>query len=125
MESWTAAKLMQAGLRGRPADACEYLMFRLDLRPLRCLVIGTHVGNNVATGDTRHFIRRSAALLRVAVFGYYLPPLMLKNQIDKRKVDIGRAWPDAVDSAVDLCRDGHVDRARVQTHCSGNGGDVA
>ena len=89
-----AARLMQAGLRGRPA-IMKYLMFRL-IAPVALFGVGLMLATTSLPGHAPLY-QKIGCVVACTVFGYYLPPLMLKNQIDKRKVDIGRAWPDAVD----------------------------
>lgn len=89
-----AARLMQAGLRGRPA-VMKYLMFRV-IAPMALFGVGIMLATTSLPGHAPLY-QKIGCVLACTVFGYYLPPLMLKNQIDKRKVGISRAWPDAVD----------------------------
>ena len=93
-DSKTAAKLMQAGLRGRSA-VLRYLILRL-VSPIVMLGIGILLA---MTSFPTHapLYQKIGCVTGFAVFGYYLPPLLLRNRIDKRKIEIGRAWPDAVD----------------------------
>lgn len=93
-DSKTAAKLMQAGLRGRSA-VLRYLILRL-VSPIAMLGIGILLA---MTSFPTHapLYQKIGCVTGFAVFGYYLPPLLLRNRIDKRKIEIGRAWPDAVD----------------------------
>lgn len=93
-DSKLAARLMQAGVRGRPA-VLRYLIFRL-VAPVAMFAVGAMVATTSFPGHAPLY-QKIACVLGFTIFGYYLPPLLLKNQIDKRKVDIGRAWPDAVD----------------------------
>ena len=90
----TAAKLMQAGLRGRSA-VMRYLILRL-VAPAAMLGIGILLAVSVFPPHAPLY-QKIGCVAGFAVFGYYLPPLLLKNRIDKRKTEIGRAWPDAVD----------------------------
>jgi tight adherence protein C len=86
-------KLQQAGYRGRGA-ALKYLATRI-LCPL--VVLGG-AGFYVLTCMPHEALHvRAAVLAAGAAFGWFLPPILLKNRIMKRKVEIGRAWPDAVD----------------------------
>lgn len=93
-DSKLAARLMQAGVRGRPA-VLRFLIFRL-VAPVALFGIGVMVATTAFPGHAPLY-QKIGCVVGFTVFGYYLPPLLLKNQIDKRKVEIGRAWPDAVD----------------------------
>ena len=90
----TAAKLMQAGLRGRSA-VLRYLNFRL-VSPVALLGVGILLAVT-SFPQLAPLYQKIACVVGFAVFGYYLPPLLLKNRIDKRKKEIERAWPDSVD----------------------------
>jgi tight adherence protein C len=86
-------KLQQAGYRGRAA-AVQYLAFRiispvvlLGLSALMALLVWPH----------QPLVVQLAIVAGGGVVGWLLPPLLLKNRIDRRKIEIGRAWPDAVD----------------------------
>ncbi len=86
--------LQQAGFRGRAA-AVKYLTFRI-VAPfiffgVTCLLAFVVLPPHVPLWQ------KAAIVLGGTVFGYFLPPLLLKNRIDKRKIEIGRVWPDAVD----------------------------
>ena len=85
--------LQQAGYRGRGA-LLQYLAARI-VSPL------------AMTGAAGMFVLlsmphepvyiRVGILAAGGIFGWFLPAILLKNRIDKRRVEIGRAWPDAVD----------------------------
>ena len=86
-------RLQQAGYRGRAA-AVQYLAFRivsplalLGLSALLVLVVWPH----------QSLLIKGAIVAGGGVLGWFLPALLLKNRIDRRKIQIGRAWPDAVD----------------------------
>ncbi len=86
-------RLQQAGYRGRAA-AVQYLAFRiicplvlLGLSALMVLMVWPH----------QTLLVKMAIVAGGCVLGWFLPPLLLKNRIDRRRVEIGRAWPDAVD----------------------------
>lgn len=86
-------RLQQAGYRGRGA-AVRYMAARI-LIPLALLgfsgfyllTLLPHAGLPL----------RAGVLALGGLVGWFLPPLLLKNRIDKRKAEIGAAWPDAVD----------------------------
>ncbi|HET7409130.1 MAG TPA: type II secretion system F family protein, partial [Paracoccaceae bacterium] len=86
-------KLQQAGYRGRGA-ALRYMAARI-VSPLALLGgAGFYLLAFLPDAD----LHISAAILAAGgAFGWFLPPILLKNRIDKRRVEIGRAWPDAVD----------------------------
>lgn len=86
--------LQQAGFRGRPA-AVKYLAFRI-LSPFVFLGFGLLFAGVIAPSHVP-FWQKGLMVLASVVFGYYLPSILLKNRIEKRKVEIGRVWPDAVD----------------------------
>ncbi|MEM7213556.1 MAG: type II secretion system F family protein, partial [Pseudomonadota bacterium] len=90
----TAARLMQAGMRGRPA-VLKYLVFRV-VSPVALFAVGMLLATASLPAHAPLW-QKIGCVVGFTVFGYYLPPLLLRNQIDKRKVEIGRAWPDAVD----------------------------
>ncbi|MFK7943060.1 MAG: type II secretion system F family protein, partial [Paracoccaceae bacterium] len=87
-------KLQQAGLRGRAA-AVKYLAFRI-VSPIVFLGAGLLVAGVILPPHVPLW-QKAAAIVGALVLGYFVPPLLLQNRIDKRKIDIGRVWPDAVD----------------------------
>jgi tight adherence protein C len=88
------AQLQQAGFRGRAA-AVKYLTFRI-VAPFAFLGIGLLMAFVIMPPHLPVWQKLGIVVGGVAL-GYFLPPLLLKNRIDKRKIEIGRAWPDAVD----------------------------
>ncbi len=86
-------KLQQAGYRGRGA-VLQYLAARI-VCPL-ALLAGAGLFVIVVLPDQPLHIR-AGVLAAGGILGFFLPPILLKNRIDKRKVEISRAWPDAVD----------------------------
>ena len=86
-------KLQQAGYRGRAA-AVQYLAFRI-ISPLILLGLSGVLALIVWPHQT--LLVKLAIVAGGSAFGWFLPPLLLKNRIDRRKTEIGRAWPDAVD----------------------------
>jgi tight adherence protein C len=43
------------------------------------------------------FFAKLSGVIAVTLFGYYVPGLYVKNQINKRQTAIRRSWPDALD----------------------------
>ena len=86
--------LQQAGFRGRAA-AVKYLTFRI-VSPLIFLGASLLIAGVIMPPHVPLW-QKLAIVVCGSVFGYFLPPILLKNRIDKRKIEIGRAWPDAVD----------------------------
>lgn len=88
------ARLHQAGYRGRAA-AVKYLAFRI-LCPIVLLGVGVLFAFVIAPPHVPIW-QKAMMVIAGAAVGYLLPPILLQNQIDKRKIEIGRIWPDAVD----------------------------
>lgn len=86
-------RLRQAGFRGHDA-ALKYATARI-VSPLAALAIAGLYAFAVIPDAALSI--RAAILAGGGVLGWFLPPLLLKNRIDKRMAEIGRAWPDAVD----------------------------
>ena len=93
-DSKVAALLQQAGFRGRAA-VIKYTAVRI-ICPVLFFVFAGFYALFLLPGSQSIAIQL-AVILGATALGYFLPPLMLKNRIDKRKLEIGRAWPDAVD----------------------------
>ncbi|MEM7422823.1 MAG: type II secretion system F family protein [Pseudomonadota bacterium] len=89
-----AAQLQQAGFRGR-ATTVKYLAARI-VSPIAFFVLGAIMSIAVLPPH-QGALMKVGVIVGFSVLGYFLPPLMLKNWTDKRKIEIGRAWPDAVD----------------------------
>ncbi|MEM9140030.1 MAG: type II secretion system F family protein [Pseudomonadota bacterium] len=90
----TQALLQQAGFRGRAA-AVKYMALRIVSPILFFGVSAFYVA--LILPATQPLIMQLGIVAGASALGFFLPPLMLKNRIDKRKLEIGRAWPDAVD----------------------------
>lgn len=86
-------KLQQAGYRGRGA-VLKYMAARI-ICPLILLGLAGFYGLTLLPGAA--FYVQAAMLLAGAVCGWFLPSILLKNRIQKRRTEIGRAWPDALD----------------------------
>ena len=86
-------KLQQAGYRGRAA-AVQYLALRI-ISPLALLGVSALMA--LFVWPHQPLMIRLAIVAGGGAVGWFLPPLLLKNRIDRRKIEIGRAWPDAVD----------------------------
>ena len=87
-------KLQQAGFRGRAA-AVRYMALRIVMPML--MFGGSAVYAMVILAETQTMIVQLGVILGATVLGFFLPPILLSNRIQKRKIEIGRAWPDAVD----------------------------
>lgn len=93
-ESEIRRRLRMAGYRG-PAAATTYVAVRFL----------TAVALLVAAFVYLYFVVRLDQPISVIVMfaslagalGYFVPPIYLKNRIDKRQADIKRNWPDALD----------------------------
>jgi tight adherence protein C len=87
-------KLMQAGYRGQ-APYVAFLFFRM-VTPLITLA-GSLFYVFLLTNFTQPTTVKLGACLAAAWIGMQLPFLFLKNKIQKRKLSIIRAFPDALD----------------------------
>lgn len=90
----TVQMLQQAGFRGR-AMATKYIALRI-LSPM-LLFGGSTLYVILILSKSQPMTIQLGVVLGATLLGYFLPHLLLKNRIDKRKIEIGRAWPDAVD----------------------------
>ncbi|WP_299475144.1 type II secretion system F family protein [uncultured Roseibium sp.] len=90
----TTEKLRMAGYRGS-APLYYYLTARIAL-PLVLLVLSLFY-SFVVIPDLLPTLTKVCICLVVAGIGAFIPNLFLKNKIDKRKLNIQRAWPDALD----------------------------
>ena len=86
--------LQQAGYRGRAA-AVKYLAIRI-ISPFAMLGVGLLIAGVILPPHIP-VLQKIAIIVGSAVLGFFLPPILLKNRIEKRKIEIGRVWPDAVD----------------------------
>lgn len=87
-------KLQQAGFRGRAATV-KYVAFRI-VSPFIFLGLGLLMTALILPPHLPIW-QQAGAVVGSTVLGYFLPQLLLQNRIDKRKIEIGRVWPDAVD----------------------------
>jgi len=94
LDDKTKMKLAQAGLRSS-SDLTTYLFMRFAT-PI-VLFIGSfiYLGFVVMTDRPMYMIFLYALTLGLA--GSYLPAILLKNKIMKRKQSIKKAWPDTLD----------------------------
>ncbi|MEM8704211.1 MAG: type II secretion system F family protein [Pseudomonadota bacterium] len=90
----TTHKLRMAGYRGS-APLYYYLTARVAI-PVVLLVIALFY-SLVVIPDWLPTVTKVCLSIAVAGVGAFLPNLFLKNKIDKRKLNIQRAWPDALD----------------------------
>jgi len=87
-------KLVQAGYRGQ-APYIVFLLFRLIVPIVTVLAALVYL---FAVNDLgQPAVVRVLLSLFAAYIGLQLPMLFLKNKIDKRKLSIRRAFPDALD----------------------------
>lgn len=85
-------KLQQAGYRG-PKAPLIFMMIKLIL-PVFLAFIGFLYTNKVEDlGD----LSRVAIILGGFLVGFKLPDVMIKNQTDKRQLEINQVFPDALD----------------------------
>lgn len=87
-------KLVQAGYRGQ-APYITFLFFRL-LAPAVMLVATLFYLFVVLRVNQPPLLKLAAAIF-AAYFGTQLPMLLLKNRIQRRQLQIRRAFPDALD----------------------------
>jgi tight adherence protein C len=85
--------LRQAGLRSE-RNLASYLAIRL-VSPF-VLAIGAYVYSQ-AVFTNMSTLNRALVTIGAALFGYYLPAIMLKNLVARRQASIQRAWSDALD----------------------------
>ncbi|WP_029062284.1 type II secretion system F family protein [Labrenzia sp. DG1229] len=90
----TIDKLRMAGYRGS-APLYYFLTARIAL-PAIILVIALFYAF-VVIPDLLPTVAKVCLSIAIAGVGAFLPNLFLKNKIDKRKLNIQRAWPDALD----------------------------
>lgn len=90
----TIDKLRMAGYRGS-APLYYFLTARIAL-PAIILVIALFYAF-VVIPDLLPTVAKVCLSIAIAGIGAFLPNLFLKNKIDKRKLNIQRAWPDALD----------------------------
>jgi tight adherence protein C len=88
------AKLVQAGYRGQ-GPYVGYLFFRL-VTPVALLLVSAFYLFALQALDQPWTIKVGICLA-AAYIGMQLPYLLLKNKIQKRMLDINRAFPDALD----------------------------
>lgn len=91
----TIAKLRAAGFRGE-SPLTKFLFFRLILPLVGLTLAGFYVFGLGALAEQPLFLRVFVCIL-AAYAGFYLPVLYVTNRASKRKQQIQRAWPDALD----------------------------
>ncbi|MES0809880.1 type II secretion system F family protein [Roseibium sp. SCPC15] len=90
----TQLKLRMAGYRGT-APLYYFLTARIAV-PGILLFVSLFYAFFILP-DTLPVLTKVCISIAVAGFGTFLPNIYLKNKIDKRKLNIQRAWPDALD----------------------------
>lgn len=92
-DSKIASQLQQAGFRGKAA-AVKYMALRI-VSPIA--FFGMSVFYALLIMPTLSILFQVGIIIGATLLGFFLPQILLQNRIDKRKQEIGRAWPDAVD----------------------------
>lgn len=95
--------MLQAGIRG-PMAPIVYLIARIVL-PLVFVGLGMLFFSAVDKELSRGVI--SLALTSLALFGFFLPRLLIKNTADKRQQEISLAFPDSLDMML-ICVQGGI-----------------
>ena len=90
----TRLHLAQAGFRGQ-GPLWTFLFFRLIMPPI--LFFGAMFYLFVLEASDQPAPIKFLMALGAAAAGFYLPNIYLQNLINKRKLSIGRAFPDALD----------------------------
>ncbi|MPZ55800.1 MAG: type II secretion system F family protein [Rhizobiales bacterium] len=87
-------KLVQAGYRGQ-APYITYLFFRLVAPAV--MLVATLMYLFIILNVEQPALVKIAVAIFAAYFGMHIPYLFLKNRIQKRQMQIRRAFPDALD----------------------------
>ena len=95
--------MMQAGIRG-PMAPIVYLIARIVL-PLVFVSLGMMFLSMTDKEIKKGVI--SLVLMSLAVFGFFLPRILMKNTADKRQLDISFAFPDSLDMML-ICVQGGI-----------------
>jgi tight adherence protein C len=95
--------LMQAGIRG-PMAPIIYLVARIVL-PLVFVGLGMMFFSAVDKEFKKGVI--SLTLTGIAIFGFLLPRILIKNTADKRQQEISFAFPDSLDMML-ICVQGGI-----------------
>lgn len=85
--------LKQAGLR-RDNQLVTYLALRLVSPIAAGIAVYVYSATLITDVSTNMRIAMTAG---AAIFGFYLPVILLKNMVQRRQASIQRAWPDALD----------------------------
>ncbi len=94
LDEGTIDRLAQAGYRGQ-GHVTTYLFTRFAVPLAAIALIGLYT-LFLSPGDRPLYLNLAYAV-GGGLLCAYLPPLMLRNQIDKRQASIRRAWPDCLD----------------------------
>ncbi|MBO6813994.1 MAG: type II secretion system F family protein [Rhizobiaceae bacterium] len=90
----TFQSLVMAGYR-KKAHVNVFLVFKMVV-PI-CLLLGALLYTFVLTSNDRGVMSNILLSMVVAMVGFYLPSIIIKNKISKRQLSIRRAWPDCLD----------------------------
>lgn len=96
-------QLLQAGIRN-PMGPIFYIGAQVGLPIL--LVILSMIFMSAATEEIPDF-KKFLIIMGAMFSGFFLPRLMIKNQADKRKQELGYAFPDALDMML-ICVQGGI-----------------
>ncbi len=107
-------KLMQAGLRGQtPVSVFYFCRFALPFL--------FAIGAFIYTSTTGVFADQKLLVVAVgAALGFYGPSIYLSNLVSKRRENIMKSFPDALDMLLICVESGHVDRACAASRRFGN-----
>lgn len=114
-------QLLQAGFRGQKAEY-GFLIFRLVI-PIG-LTIFTFLYLFFINTFDQSFIVRLGGVILAAYFGIKLPEIFLRNAINKRKISIRRAWPDALDLLL-ICAESGISIEQAFRRVSGEVGGAS
>jgi tight adherence protein C len=114
-------QLLQAGFRGQKAEY-SFLFFRLVVPIFLTVLTLLYLFFVNDFGQT--VIVRLGGVILAAYIGIKLPEIFLKNAIDKRKISIRRAWPDALDLLL-ICAESGVSIEQAFRRVSGEVGGAS
>jgi tight adherence protein C len=114
-------QLLQAGFRGQKAEY-SFLFFRLVVPIVLTALTLLYLFFVNDFGQT--VIVRLGGVILAAYIGIKLPEIFLKNAIDKRKISIRRAWPDALDLLL-ICAESGVSIEQAFRRVSGEVGGAS
>jgi len=96
--------LLQAGIRD-PSAPLKFMIAKGVIPVVLCLFLMMIFSSPKAEGMSDIVVLSS--LFGAAIFGYKLPDILIKNQIQKRQIDINLAFPDSLDMML-ICVQGGI-----------------